>query len=97
MRYDYIVEYLCSTAGMSFDGFGSSDERVNKRTEAGIAESFRRYVCGMDGDTGNDFFRVDDMGMLHVFNGKFFEMMNDVVFTGIIREVMRRMNVERKR
>lgn len=93
MRYDYIVDYLCSTAGLSFNGAGASDERVNKRTEAGIAESLRRYICGIVSDTGNDFFRVDDMGMLHVFNGTFFEMMNDIVFTGIIREVMRKSDV----
>ena len=58
-----------------------------------MSETFRRYICGIDGDNGNDFFRVDDMGILHVFNGKFFEMMNDVVFTGIIRSVMRKTGV----
>lgn len=93
MRYDYIIEYLCQTAGPAIDGAGADNERVNKRIEAGIAESLRRYVCGEDEDEGNDYFRVDDMGLLHVFNGKFFEMMNDIVFTGIVREVMRRMNV----
>ncbi len=93
MKYDYIIDYLCSTAGESIDGAGASDERVNKRTEAEMSEALRRYVCGIAEDVGNDFFRVDDMGMLHVFNGKFFEMMNDIVFTGIIREVMRRKGV----
>jgi len=93
VKYEYIIDYLCHTAGASIGGSGQDDERVNKRTEAGIAESFRRYICGIVGDSGNDYFRVDSMGMLHVFNGKYFEMMNDVVFTGIIREVMRRTEV----
>lgn len=93
MKYSYIVDYLCATAGPSIEGAGAGDERVNSRTEAGIAESLRRYVCGEEGDEGNDYFRVDELGLLHVFNGKFFEMMDDVVFTGIVRSVLRRAGV----
>lgn len=93
VRYDYIIDYLCETAGPSFDGAGSSDKRVDKMTEAGIAESFRRYICGVDGDSGNDFFRVIDDQTVCVFNGKFFERMPDVKLDGIIRETLRKMGV----
>lgn len=93
MKYDYIIDYLCSTAGPQIDGAGSSDERVNKRVEAGIAESLRRYICGVDGDEGNDYFRADQSGLLYIYNGKFFERMNDIKFLGIIREVLRRKDV----
>ena len=93
MRYDYIIDYLCSTAGQSFKEAGSADNRVNKLVEAGIAEAFRRYVVDIDGDEGNDFFRVVDDRTLCVFNGTFFERMDDVRFEGIIREVLRKMEV----
>lgn len=93
MNYGYIIDYLCSTAGVGFKDAGELDNRVNKLVEAGIAESFRRYIVDIDGDTGNDFFRVIDDMTVCVFNGRYFERMPDVKFEGIIRDVMRRMNV----
>lgn len=93
VRYDYIIEYLCSTAGPAFDGQGSADNRVNKLVEAGIAEAFRRYMVDIEGDEGNDFFRVIDDKTLCIFNGKYFERTIDVKLEGILREVMRRMQV----
>ena len=66
MRYQHLVEYLCETAGPSLDKVGLTDERVNKRTEAGIAKVFRRYICGVDGDEGCDYFKMDEDGMLYV-------------------------------
>ena len=93
MKYDYVIDYLCSTAGASFEGAGSSDKRVDKLTEAGIAESLRRYILGEEGDSGNDFFRVIDDQNVCVFNGKFFERMSDVKLEGIIRDTLRRMGV----
>lgn len=93
MNYDYVIDYLCSTAGASFDGAGSSDKRVDKLTEAGIAEAFRRYIVDTQGDSGNDYFRVVNDQTICVFNGKFFERMPDVKLEGIIRDTMRKMNV----
>lgn len=93
VKYDYIIDYLCSTAGPAIEGAGATDERVNKRTEAGIAESLRRYICGEEGDSGNDYFRADQSGLLYIYNGKFFERMNDIKFLGIIRNVLRKMQV----
>ena len=93
MKYDYIIDYLCATAGPSFDGAGNSDKRVDKLTEAGIAEVLRRYILGADGDEGNEFFRVIDDQTVSVFNGQFFERMPDVRLEGIIRDTMRKMGV----
>lgn len=93
MRFDYIVDYLCSTAGPSFDGAGSSDDRINKLTESSIALAFRRYVCGLDGDKGCDFFKMDDDDQLYVFNGRYYEIVKDEMLTEIILETMERMNV----
>lgn len=93
MKYDYIVDYLCSTAGLAFENAGSSDKRVDKSVEAGIAEALWRYVVATEEDGDNQFFKVIDDQTVSVFNGKFFERMPDVRFEGIIREVLRRMNV----
>lgn len=93
MIYDYIIDYLCATAGPAFEGAGSSDKRVDKLVEAGIAESLRRYILGVEGDEGNDFFRVIDDQTVCVFNGKFFERMPDVRLEGIIRDTLRKMGV----
>ncbi len=68
---------------------GLSDERVNKRTEAGMAKAFRKYICGLD----VDYFKVDEDGMLYVFNGKYFELMLEETLLEIIIEVMEQMNV----
>lgn len=93
MKYEHIIEYLCETAGPSIEDAGLSDQRVNKYTESGMAKAFRRYICGMDADDGCDFFKVDDDGMLYVFNGKYFELMIEETLLELIIEVMERKNV----
>lgn len=93
MKYEHIVDYLCQTVGPSIERGGLSDERVNKRTEAGFAKAFRRYICGVEGDDGCDYFKVDEDGLLYVYNGRFFERMQEETLLEIIIEVMERMDV----
>lgn len=93
MKYQHIIDYLVETAGPSIEDAGLSDERVNKRTEAGLCKSFRRYICGVDGDEGCDYFKVDEEGMLYVFNGRHYELMLEETMLEIIIEVMERKNV----
>lgn len=93
MKYDYIIDYLCSTAGLSFKDAGDIDKRVDKLTEAGIAEALRRYIVDVEEGSDNDFFRVIDDLTVCVFNGRYFERMPDVRFEGILRMVLRKMNV----
>jgi Predicted ATPase len=93
VKYDKIVDYLCSTAGASFPSAGLSDDRINKRSEAGIAIAMRRYVCGMDGDEGNDFFKADEDGQMYIFNGCYFEILSEETFREIICRVLERMDV----
>jgi putative DNA primase/helicase len=90
---DYIVDYLCETVGPSIARAGEIDRRVDKRTEAGMCETFRRYIVGEEGDEGNQLFRVVNDQILCVFNGRFFERITDVQLTGVIRRVLRRMEV----
>lgn len=93
MRFDYIIDYLCSTAGPAIDGAGATDERINKLTEASMAMAFRRYICGVDGDAGCDFFKMDEDDQLFVFNGRNYEVVKEEMLTEIILETMQRMNV----
>ena len=93
VKYDYIVDYLCDTAGPSIDGLGASDQTINKLTESMMAMAFRRYVCGVDGDEGCDFFKRDEDDQLFVFNGQYYEKTKDEMLTEIIVETMAKMNV----
>ena len=93
MKYGYLIDYLCSTAGPSFDGAGASDERINKLTEAGMALAFRRYICGVDGDSGCDYFKMDDDDQLYIFNGQYYEIIKEEALQEIISDTMERMNV----
>jgi len=93
LKYQHIIDYLVETAGPSIEDAGLSDERVNKRTEAGLCKSFRRYICGVDGDEGCDYFKVDEEGMLYVFNGRHYELMLEETMLEIIIEVMEKKNV----
>lgn len=93
MKYTDIVDYLVSTAGLAIQNSGLTDERVNKKTEAGIAIALRRYICGIDGDDGNDFFKVDEDGLLYVFNGQYFEQMMEETLLELIIEVLERCDV----
>ena len=96
VRFDYIVDFLCETVGPSIDGEGGSDQRVNKMTESKMALAFRRYICGISGDEGCDFFKMDDDKMLYIYNGQYYEMYPSLeyeILTEIILETMERMNV----
>ena len=93
MKFDYIIDYLCQTAGPGISGLGATDQSINKMREATMSILFRRYICGLDGDSGCDFFKVDEDDQLFVFNGEFYEVVKEEVLTEIIVETMERMNV----
>lgn len=75
------------------DSAGASDQTVNKLTEATMQLAFRRYVCGVDGDEGCDFFKMDGDDQLYVFNGKYYEIVKEEMLTEIIVETMAKMHV----
>ena len=93
MDYSYIIDYLMSTVGPTIQDIGERDSRISKYTEMVIAEAFRRYMCGLDDDKGNGFFKVDELGAIYMFNGRFFEYVSEVKICGIIRTVLRKCNV----
>ena len=88
MKYEHIIDYLIGTAGPSIERTGLSDERVNKRNEAGMALSFSRYICGVEGDEGCDYFKVNDDEQLFAFNGRYYELITKEILLKIIVTVM---------
>lgn len=58
-----------------------------------MSMAFKRYVCGLDGDEGNDFFKMDADDQLFVFNGRYYEIVKDEMLTEIIIETMHRKHV----
>lgn len=61
-----------------------------------MSMAFRRYVCGLQGDSGNDFFKMDEDGQLYIFNGQYYEVVKDEKYETlgeIIIETMQRKNV----
>lgn len=93
LDYSYIIDYLCQTAGPSLQDLGERDSRVNKYYEGVISETLRRYMCGLEGDDGNGFFKADEIGATYMFNGRFFEFISETRMLGVIRAVLRKCNV----
>ena len=93
VKFDYIVDYLKETVGPTGDGAGATDQRINKMTESGLAKTFRRYICGLDGDDGCDFFKMDEDDQLYIFNGQYYEIQKEEILQEIIIEAMVKMDV----
>lgn len=94
MKYDVLVDYLVETAGDSIRGVGAGDEKVNKRKEAELCDAFERYVCGVEGDEGNDFFKVAEGDVLYIYNGKYYEKQRDEMqLHAIVKRVMDRLGI----
>lgn len=58
-----------------------------------MAMAFKRYVCGVDGDEGCDFFKMNADDQLYVFNGRHYEIVNDEMLTEIIADAMKKKGV----
>ena len=93
VKYKDIIAYLYSTVGTCIKDAGLSDERVNKRTEAIMAMDFRRYICGIEGDEGNDFFKADEDDQTYIYNGRYFEVLPEATLLEMIITVMEMSNV----
>lgn len=90
MKFELVIDYLVEAIGDSVKGMGAEDEKVNKRKEAEMCEAFERYVCGMEGDEGCDFFKVAEGDVLFIYNGKHYEKADMVKLTFIVKKVMER-------
>lgn len=88
-----IIEYLTPILGVNIQGEGSSDDKVNKRTEANIGQMFERYITGNDGDVVNQMLLVADSGEPYAYNGKYFEAITPEMLQYIVKRVMANNNV----
>lgn len=79
--------------GVEINGKGVGDSKVDKLKEAEICDAFDSYICGKPDDEGCDFFKVADGDVRYMFNGKWYEKIDDVRMKFIVKEVMRKVNV----
>lgn len=83
-----IIDYLLSTVALSIKGYGASDTKVNKLTEAEIGQIFERYITGNDGDNIPKMILVAESGEPYAYNGKFFEAITPETLQYAIKRVM---------
>lgn len=93
MKYTSAIEYLVGTLKDSISGAGATDDKVNKKTESEICDLFEKYMCGQEGDEGCDFFKVGDGDVPFVYNGKFYEQIDDIRLRAVVKKVMDELGV----
>lgn len=74
-------------------GLGADDERVNKRTEAGLCKVFRRMLCGVEGDSPGGLMLADEDGQLYGYNGRWYELVTEEALLELVIRVMERLDV----
>ena len=87
------IDYLESVLEPEISGKGATDGKVDKLKEAELCEAFDSYICGRPDDVGCDFFKVADGDVLYMFNGRWYEKIDDVKLRYIVKEVMKRTHV----
>lgn len=93
MEYKSVIDYLVDMLGVEINGKGEGDNKVDKLKEAEICDAFDSYICGKPDDEGCDFFKVAEGDVRYMFNGKWYEKIDDVRMKFIVKEVMRKVNV----
>lgn len=88
-----IISYLTDTVGVSIEGLGASDQKVNKLTEAEMGQLFERYITGNDGDRIPNMILVAESGEPYAYNGKYFECITTEALQYAIKRVMADSNV----
>lgn len=93
MEQKSVIDYLVSVLSAEINGLGTGDSKVDKLKEAEMCDSFDSYICGRPDDEGCDFFKVAEGDVLYVFNGKWYEKIDDVRMRYIVKEVMRKVGI----
>ena len=88
-----VIDYLISVLEPEISGKGATDGKLDKLKEAELCDAFESYVCGKPDDTGCDFFKVAEGDVLFMFNGKWYEKIDDVRLRFIVKEVLRKCHV----
>lgn len=89
--FDLLVKYLSDKIGCSVSkDYGRNDSSVKKDKEAELCDLFEHYVY-MDGEGQ---FLLSSSGVLHVFNGKYYEKVTTETFLSeIIKTVLKEIGV----
>lgn len=74
-------------------GKGATDNKVDKLKEAELCEAFDSYICGEPDDDGCDFFKVAEGDVIFMFNGKWYERIDDVKMRFLVKKVLKECNV----
>ena len=88
-----VIDYLESVLEPELSGKGGTDSKIDKLKEAEICDAFDSYICGRPDDDGCDFFKVAEGDVMYMFNGKWYEKIDDVRLRYVVKEVMRRVHV----
>lgn len=80
----YLVDYLCRSIEPSItDDYGAEDDKPKKNKEARLTSLFRNWVY----ESGNGYFLLGSNGVLYVFNGRHYELIDTDSF---LRETVRK-------
>lgn len=91
--FDFLVSYLYDKISPSVqEGYGSDDISPRKNKEAELCDLFEHYTY-MD---GQGYFLLSSSGMLHVYNGKYYEKVTtDTFLNEVIKTVLHNIGVSK--
>lgn len=85
---DFALRYLVSTAAVSFRNRNEHHTKVEADFEALLCEIFECYITGNQGDKVPNYFLADGRNAVRVYNGRYFERMEQEEFGLMIKKVL---------
>ena len=92
---DFALRYLVGTVAVNFQNRNEHHTRVEADFEAWLCEIFEAMVTGNQGDKVPPYFLADGRNAVRVYNGRFFERMEQEEFGLIIKKVLYEANTSR--
>ena len=92
---EFSIEYLIGTVGISLSNIYEHHTRIEPSSEAWICELFERYITGCEGDRVPLYFRSDGRSAVRVYNGRYFERIEQEEFGIYLKRVLSEVRVGR--
>ena len=92
---EFSHRYLMGTVGVSIDQKYQNHNRVEADAEAAMCELFESFVTGNQGDQVPPYFLSDGRNAVRVFNGRYFERVEQEEFGLFIKRVLYAANTSR--
>ena len=92
---EFSIEYLIGTVGISLSNIYEHHTRIEPSSEAWICELFERYITGCEGDQVPLYFRSDGRSAVRVYNGRYFERIEQEEFGVYLKRVLSEARVGR--